>query len=192
MHGPTFRNARSANGGHRQYPDDFRNQKSASLSQSRPCIPGRRPSPAYCHPGITQRERRPSQDALTPNTAHGGHPDSRGAPVVTTITSSMLHPLVAWMSRSLLALGHSEPVGRSRCSPCINGLPAAPERRARPRAVGGCHAHSPTCAPALVLVQGRESGRYPPDQSRRGTRRQHGLDRRIGRCAVRRSRSSSM
>ena len=32
-------NSRSANGGTRQYPDDFRNQKSASLSQSRPCIP---------------------------------------------------------------------------------------------------------------------------------------------------------
>ena len=34
-----FRNFRSANSGTRQYPDDFRNQISASLSQSRPCIP---------------------------------------------------------------------------------------------------------------------------------------------------------
>ena len=37
--GTIFHNSRSANSGTRQYPDDFRNQISASLSQSRPCIP---------------------------------------------------------------------------------------------------------------------------------------------------------
>src|SRR5262249_43942074 len=45
------------------------------------------------HLDITRRRTPGASMALTPSTTHGGHPASRGAPVATTMASSVRQPL---------------------------------------------------------------------------------------------------
>jgi hypothetical protein len=54
-----------------------------------PGILERREAQVRCHRDITRRRPPGASMALTPSTTHGGHPVSRGAPVATTMASSV-------------------------------------------------------------------------------------------------------